>query len=429
MLRRRLENGSVPFQPIGFWRRWGRLRGTFTLGNDVNEREFGSAAQHASGAIASMRKARINDILEASPSDAGLAETIRRPSVGVLTFHRCINYGSYWQARCLVEGLQALGCNAVLLDHDADEMRKAEFKCALQPLLPVRSEGSDVSDYARKTRRFLDAINRLPRSARFDLNRPVLDDAYDLVVVGSDEVWNLHHPWYGGAAAFFGHGLAGQRLVSYAASFGNQDAADRLPDEWARRLELFERISVRDANSRRVIRDALGLEPSLVLDPCLQFPPRIYFARDDEEPYILVYGHSFPGWFSHRVRDATRQHRLHLLSIGYRNDWADEQRIAAGPEEFARLMAGASAVVTNFFHGCVFAFLNTRPLVCVPSAYRNNKIRDLTSALAAERHLIDEDSAESRYFELIERQPEIASKLADLRRDSAAFLARALEGV
>ena len=23
-------------------------------------------------------------------------------TIGVLTFHRCINYGSYWQARCLV---------------------------------------------------------------------------------------------------------------------------------------------------------------------------------------------------------------------------------------------------------------------------------------------------------------------------------------
>jgi hypothetical protein len=32
------------------------------------------------------------------------ASPIRR--VGVLTFHRCINYGSYWQARCLVEGLR-----------------------------------------------------------------------------------------------------------------------------------------------------------------------------------------------------------------------------------------------------------------------------------------------------------------------------------
>ena len=29
--------------------------------------------------------------------------------VGVLTFHRCINYGSYWQARCLVEAIAARG--------------------------------------------------------------------------------------------------------------------------------------------------------------------------------------------------------------------------------------------------------------------------------------------------------------------------------
>ena len=29
-----------------------------------------------------------------------------RCGTGVLTFHRCINYGSYWQARCLMEGLR-----------------------------------------------------------------------------------------------------------------------------------------------------------------------------------------------------------------------------------------------------------------------------------------------------------------------------------
>ena len=37
--------------------------------------------------------------------------------IGVLTFHRCINYGSYWQARCLVEGLRDRGFEAELLNH------------------------------------------------------------------------------------------------------------------------------------------------------------------------------------------------------------------------------------------------------------------------------------------------------------------------
>jgi len=49
---------------------------------------------------------------------------------------------------------------------------------------------------------------------------------------------------------------------------------------------------------------------------------------------------------------------VRLVSLGYANDFTDEQRIAAGPIEFARTMGGARAVITNFFHGCVFALIN-----------------------------------------------------------------------
>src|SRR6266496_1522248 len=63
----------------------------------------------------------------------------RRKKVGVLTFHKCINYGSYWQARCLVEWLLARGHDAELLDHDCACVRRAEAKCALQPKLPERT--------------------------------------------------------------------------------------------------------------------------------------------------------------------------------------------------------------------------------------------------------------------------------------------------
>jgi len=51
-------------------------------------------------------------------------------------------------------------------------------------------------------------------------------------------------------------------------------------------------------------------------------------------------------------------------------------------------MAGAEAVLTNFFHGCVFALLNEKPFACATSPYRMNKVRDLTEMLGAERHLL-----------------------------------------
>src|SRR3546814_6485153 len=90
----------------------------------------------------------------------------RPRKIGVLTFHRCINYGSYWQARCLVEGLRQRGHDAVLLDHDSPLVNRAEWRCALRPLLPTPTPKTDYPLYASKTRQFLKAFTSLPRSDR-----------------------------------------------------------------------------------------------------------------------------------------------------------------------------------------------------------------------------------------------------------------------
>jgi hypothetical protein len=348
-----------------------------------------------------------------------------RMKIGVLTFHRCINYGSYWQSRCLVEGFRKMGHEAVLLDHDSSLVNRREWRCALQPQLPSKGPPDDIARYASKTRRFFQAFDQLPRSARFNLDDPCSLKELDLIVVGSDEVWNLRHPWYGGYPIFYGAGLKTSRLVSYAASFGNYDASNGLPMCWSEKLANFTSISVRDRNSARIIRGALGFEPELVLDPCLQFPPTLEpYLLETQSPYVAVYGHSFPLWFTNVVRNWAVPLKYRLLSIGYRNDWADQQFIAAGPEIFAHLMADAVAIVTNFFHGCVFSLLNAKPFTCVSSDYRANKLRDLMRLLSADRHLIDEDSAGSSVVGLLGSPLDevISRRLAMLRRLSHEYI-------
>jgi hypothetical protein len=349
--------------------------------------------------------------------------------IGVLTFHRCINYGSYWQARCLVEALRAMGHDAVLLDYDSPVINRREWRCALQPQLPSKGPSEDVARYALKTRQFFEAFDRLPRSKRFSLDDPSSFDGLDRIIVGSDEVWNLRHPWYGGCPLFYGTGLGTGRLVSYAASFGNFDAAHGLPAQLSEALASFTRISVRDRNSATIVRDALGFKPEIVLDPCLQFPP----ATEPEDaaaahPYVAVYGHSFPSWFANIVRNWAVPLKYRLVSIGYRNDWADEQRIAAGPQAFAGLMAGALAVVTNFFHGCVFSLLNAKPFACVSSVYRANKLRDLMRLLSANDHLIDESSMASSVAGLLGNplDERISRRIAVLRRRSDEYIREAI---
>jgi hypothetical protein len=346
-----------------------------------------------------------------------------RLSVGILTFHRCINYGSYWQARCLVEGVRAMGADAVLLDHHSVAAERAELRCAFRPTLPLHTPRADFPAYARKTRAFRHAFSRLPLSAPFPLDRP--EAGHDLVIVGSDEVWNLEHPWYGGCATFYGEGFGG-RLASYAASFGNQDAGRGLSAYWAERLGAFSALSVRDGNSRDIVLAATGRKPDMVLDPCLQFPP----PRPSEEPegaaYAVVYGHNFPVWLVEPVRRWATDRGVRLVSVGYRNDWADEQRLDVDPELFNGLMAGAKAVVTNFFHGCVFALAHDRPLLTAPTPYRRNKVQGLMQSLAIEERMVTADSGAAIYQSLLSEPADVASRLAQLRRESDRFLKRVL---
>jgi hypothetical protein len=350
--------------------------------------------------------------------------------IGVLTFHRCINYGSYWQARCLAQGLRANGHDAVLLDHDSRRINLAEWKCAFRPTLPEQVSLADRARYREKIQRFFRAFHTMPLSPRFQLEEPSDMPSFDLVIVGSDEVWNLSHPWYGGCRLFYGEEIRAPRLVAYAASFGNYDAQYGLSPEWSQKLKRFERIAVRDEVSRAIVENATGICPALVLDPCLQFPPKPEAAVDDlpQQPYLAVYGHGFSPTFAEHIRRWARHKRLPIVSIGYRNDWADHQWIAAGPHEFAYFISGAEAVATNFFHGCVFALLNRKPFASEISWYRGNKLRCLMALVGGEQHLLAQEAPAAAYDALLDAPlaPAIADRVERLRAASSRYLEEAL---
>lgn len=355
-----------------------------------------------------------------------MAEKLR---VGILTFHKCINYGSYWQARCLAEGLRRLGYDAELIDHHCPDVLRSEWRNALQPTLPQRSSRGEIRLYKEKVRKFQRAIADLPLSAQVCLHQPKSIDDYDVVLVGSDEVWNLAHPWYGNASVFYGNQVPALRLISYAASFGSYSCHWGLDEGRTRQLSLFDRLSVRDENSYWLVRGTTGREAPLVLDPCLQFGDAVgVVKRLESRPYAVVYGHGFPDWLVDAIEGWSSRTGVRLVSVGYRNDFAHEQALSSGPLEFAEFMSGAQSVITNFFHGCAFALLNSKPFVTAPSNYRHNKIQDLIKSTGASQRLVTEATSSQQYMELLSSPPsrQTIQRLGELRANSEEFLREAL---
>lgn len=350
--------------------------------------------------------------------------------IGILTFHRCINYGSYWQARSLAEGLQSLGYEIEILDHQSNRVNIAEWRCAFQPVLPTPVPRSDYPLYKQKIKNFFEAFKLLPLSAPFPLEHPSQMDEYDMIMVGSDEVWNLSHPWYGYYPVFYGDGIRAKRLISYAASFGNYDVTWKPDHEWVSKLQKFDKISVRDENSQTLIRNIFGFAPEMVLDPCLQFP--VLGENDNplpwESAYIAVYGHNFSDAFIQNVRSWAKDKKLSLVSIGFRNDWADVQWLTAGPRYFPSFISQAKAVVTNFFHGCVFSIINSKPFVCETSPYRGHKVYDLMNKAGCGRRIMKAETPFALYDVSLSEplNEDISMNITALRKASNAWLDEAL---
>jgi polysaccharide pyruvyl transferase WcaK-like protein len=315
-----------------------------------------------------------------------------------------------------------------ILDHHSARVDFAEWRCALNPVLPTPVPESDIPLYRKKTEKFFAAFRSYDLSKAFNLDDPPSFEQYDVIVVGSDEVWNLSHPWYGGKTLFYGSGIKSGKLISYAASFGNYDSSNKLESQWASMISEFDRISVRDYNSSEDIKNSLGFQPEIVLDPCLLYPVNIESKTNKNYRYIAVYGHNFSPFFAQSLRFWADRKKIKLISIGYRNDWAHQQWIDAGPDDFIFCIAQSEAVITNFFHGCIFSLSFFKPFICDITQYRSNKIRDLMRLLRSEYRISGNEDSPDIAYSLLALPPEnhVLERISNLRNRSDYFLRRSL---
>lgn len=89
-------------------------------------------------------------------------------------------------------------------------------------------------------------------------------------------------------------------------------------------------------------------------------------------------------------------------------------------------MAGAEAVVTNFFHGLVFSLLFQKPVAVAPSDYRDIKLSDLTAQLGIPGRRVREPGDAGRIGGLLAEPADVAETLAGLRRHARDYLHDAL---
>lgn len=301
--------------------------------------------------------------------------------VGILSMQRIYNYGSWLQAYALKKIIaQITICDVEFVDYrigktiDSKGIQKIGYYCKLleNGLIEFVTNSKCITHILHFNE--LDQIYAYkhlyqPLLLGKNSNEKNYTPTLDVLVIGSDEVFNClqNNVRVGYSPELFGFRSKARNKITYAASFGNTTyeklLANNLKEEIANYISEFDRLSVRDKNSFKIIYKLTGIEPEIHLDPVLMYD----FSVEDnkieipEEKYMIVY--AYRNRLSKEEIDAilsyAQMHGLKIYSIGGKYAFADRY-IYDSPLNILQYFKYATCVVTDTFHGTIFSVIHKR---------------------------------------------------------------------
>lgn len=327
--------------------------------------------------------------------------------VGIISMQRVCNNGSFLQAYGLKKLIESLGHEVVFVDYHVGRSLSASIKDKIRyGVLLIRNMFIDFFTNVKCCRVFLPKEMSNIARKRDEYRHEILplmgitDKKYyntkvDALVIGSDEVFNCTqiNPEVGFSPELFGFGANTNKIVSYAASFGNttfQKLKDfGKTDELKSYFDNFSSISVRDKNSYEVVEKLTGKTPEINLDPVLMydFMPTIS-DKELRKDYIVIYAYRarITEKEAKDIKDFARKEGKKLISVSGEMDWCDEH-FKGNPFEVLDLFRHADFAITDTFHGTIFSIINRIKFVTLirkskGSSYGNQeKLQDLLNRL------------------------------------------------
>ena len=309
-------------------------------------------------------------------------------NIGILSMQHVRNYGSFLQAYALKTTLESFGHQCEFIDIEPgpqlpglERNLKYLVEMAIKRYFNWNAIVSSLGRmkyqklyYERFDKEYLPELGIHKHSFK----------EYDLVVIGSDEVFNFNqHGSYGFTTQLYGDVKNAKKVVSYAGSFGTTtiDVVDTfgVRDKLAKTMGRMAAISVRDDNSFNVVKSLLGKEPSYNIDPVLMFDYQNYAKEPKEKDYIVVY--SYPNRIKGKeeieaIKRFAKEKGKKLISICFYFPWCDET-VIPHPFEVLGYMKNADYVITDTFHGCVMSIKFNKKFVALVRDSNRQKMSSL----------------------------------------------------
>lgn len=344
----------------------------------------------------------------------------------IMTFYRGATPGTFLQAWFLWKALAELGVEVALLDPPSHAMHVTRLMSILRSRRRgVRSMWSDVRTwFSYRLLHQRDLPKRKVANNRFP-------DEIELLVIGSDEVWNVRNPYYGFMFPMMWAAGAKCPVVTYAPSMGGLTGSGGLPAEAWRAMAEYHRVSVRDRNTLSAATEALGFSPAHVCDPTLLLTFKdLPCPCPVREPFLLVYTTgSLNAARKREIQEYAKARGLLTVCTGPGQPWVDVNLSHIHPLAALALFEKAACVYAGTFHGMVLGRKFRKPLAVEFPASKVTKSRCFLEAYCDPRCRIGaEDPVSHAWSEGVDsafRQAELEEWIAASRE----YLAEAVQSV
>lgn len=370
--------------------------------------------------------------------------------IGIVTFNSAYNYGCVLQAWSLQRFLEKEGHEAEiinfrlpaidnayrlfrrkkrfsnrLLNRGYNGLRKVKF-CLTQ---------RDKITKAKKFESFIDHVmnTTTPYTSMAMLEEENVAANYDVLVTGSDQVWNSTITKGVQPAYFLAFDHTGKKKLSYASSIGKTELTNAEKDFMAYFLQDYQSISVREQSAKELLQPLVKQPVTVVLDPTL------LLTRDDfdqikkpskyKKPYIFVHVIGKDARLEKIVQQVSEQTGLPVVHNRGMKKYSNElgRFSDAGPEEFIGLIEGAALVITNSFHATVFSIVYERNFITIPHKLYPERMENLLMEAGLENHLIDDvEKLPERVEELQPDYAEVKARLNQRQEECREYLRRKL---
>lgn len=302
--------------------------------------------------------------------------------IGILTFHKSINYGSLLQAWALRNVLNDY--ETFVIDYEPDAYRgmyalfskQRRIKSNVNRLFNCVAIKRQIIYFSKFRKSYLNCTEKYKSH---NLKHDSFE-SFDAVITGSDQIWNVRAR--DADDAYFVPFQIAAKKIAYACSVNDTDFSENRCDDKLRNYILdYDFISIREVSGAQKVSEFINNQKKVytMLDPTLLNTKEAFDAitskRLIQRPYIFLYN----VWSGmHAVNAAKKISNITGLPVytammdsrikqilKIEMSGVKVETVHTAPEDFLSLIKYSEMVVTDSFHGTAFSLIFEKKFVCI----------------------------------------------------------------